>query len=238
MPLTDNLISYWKLDEASGNALDAHGSNTLTETSGTIDAGTGKINGARDFEAGDSEYFSIADNADLSVGDEDFTITAWINPESNHDGVVVSKYGASGAFSYRIQTVNVGTNIAARVSGNGTSSTLITATDFGTYSTGTWYFVVLWHDAAANQLGISVNDVATTASYSSGIFDSTADFRIGALGNATLFFDGLIDEVGFWKRVLTSGERTQLYNAGSGLAYPFGGGVTVAPHLALLGVGS
>lgn len=49
MAIIDNLVSYWKLDEASGNALDAHGSNTLIETSGAIAAAGGKINGARDF---------------------------------------------------------------------------------------------------------------------------------------------------------------------------------------------
>ena len=33
--------------------------------------------------------------------------------------------------------------------------------------------------------------------------------------------DGLIDEVGLWRRVLTPAERTTLYNCGAGLTYPF-----------------
>ena len=43
MALTDNLVSYWKLDESSGNAADSVGSNTLTNT-GTATYAAGKIN--------------------------------------------------------------------------------------------------------------------------------------------------------------------------------------------------
>ena len=32
--------------------------------------------------------------------------------------------------------------------------------------------------------------------------------------------NGIIDEVGFWNRELTSSEVTDLYNSGAGLAYP------------------
>jgi len=41
--------------------------------------------------------------------------------------------------------------------------------------------------------------------------------RAGAL----VIFDGNIDEVGIWDRILTTDEITELYNAGAGLAYPF-----------------
>ena len=56
--------------------------------------------------------------------------------------------------------------------------------------------------------------------------DSTNPFAIGVWTGAfpSGNMDGLIDEVGFWKRTLTSGERTQLYNSGNGLAYPFSSG--------------
>jgi hypothetical protein len=34
-------------------------------------------------------------------------------------------------------------------------------------------------------------------------------------------FDGLIDEVGIWSRVLTAAEIAILYNGGSGITFPF-----------------
>src|SRR5262245_58597574 len=83
MSLLDSLVSYWKLDEASGNALDAHGSNNLTEGgTGGVGTATGKINGGRDFESADSDIFTLADNADLSTGEIDFSFSLWYKPES------------------------------------------------------------------------------------------------------------------------------------------------------------
>ena len=61
-----NLVSYWKLDEASGNALDAHGTNTLTD-SNTVTSAAGKIGDSRHFTRTVPEYFTIADNASLSA---------------------------------------------------------------------------------------------------------------------------------------------------------------------------
>lgn len=37
------------------------------------------------------------------------------------------------------------------------------------------------------------------------------------------YFDGRIDEVGVWKRLLTSTERAQLWNSSVGRTYPFPG---------------
>src|SRR3989304_4743325 len=41
-----------------------------------------------------------------------------------------------------------------------------------------------------------------------------------------ILMKGRIDDVGFWKRVLTSSERSLLYNGGVGLTYPFSGAPT------------
>jgi hypothetical protein len=43
--------------------------------------------------------------------------------------------------------------------------------------------------------------------------------RIGAFAYAGIYTNGSIDEVGFWKRVLTADERTWLYNSGAGRTY-------------------
>src|SRR5690606_38146388 len=133
MALTDDLISYWKLDEASGNAVDAHGSNTLTETSGTIDAATGKINGGRDFEAIDTEYFTCADNAGLSAGDVDFTIAGWVNLESSAFGAIASKHNGTTAAGSEWTLVHQ-TTPAARFRFSvysGSSETQVIANNFG-----------------------------------------------------------------------------------------------------------
>lgn len=228
--LTTSLESYWKLDEASGNALDADGSNAMTETSGTIGTTTGKINGARDFEDADTEYFVITDNASLSTGDIDFTLAAWVQFESEQAfGAPWGKY-ASGQSEYQLFYQSATDRFVFRVSSDGSNNTDATSNNFGATSVGVWYYIVCWHDATANTINIQINNTtANSVAHTTGVFNSTSSFGLGARGDASLPWDGLIDEAGFWKRVLTTDERTSLYNGGAGLAYPFAS--TAKPHI-------
>jgi hypothetical protein len=228
MSLLTNLESYWRLDEASGSALDAHGANHLTETSGTIASTTGKVGNCRDLEAGDTEHFEISDNAALSTGDIDFTLTGWVNIESiSGNAWIVSKWnGTINQREYGVRVLDGSPDLFQFfVSSNGTASASVSATTFGAPSLATWYFFVAWHDASANTINIQINNgTVNSTAHATGVFNSTAPFRLGAQGNDSEFFDGLIDEVGFWKRILTSDERTAIYNGGNGLAYPFASG--------------
>jgi hypothetical protein len=235
MSLLTGLESYWKLAEASGNALDAHGSNTLTETSGTIDSAAGRITGARDFEAADTEYFTIADNASLSTGDIDFTISLWVNLESLGTFDLVSKWITTGdqrefRIGYGISTAN---RFQGFVSSAGTSGTVatVTASNFGAASTGAWHLVRFEHHATLNHLEIQIDDTPVNrVAYSNGVFDSTSPFQLGWIGvGTTTYFDGLMCEVGFWKRALTDSEKLQLYNGDNGWAYEDFGKVW-SPH--------
>jgi hypothetical protein len=231
LALTDNLVAYYSLDEASGAAIDAHSTHDLAETSGTIGSATGKVGGARDFEAGDSEWFEIADNTDLSMGDIDMSGQVWVNLESkaSRQCFVVKGSGVSG--EYYVEYNNGSDRFEFTVAGGSgfTSLTNVRANNFGSPSTGVWYCLHFWHDSVANEIGISVNaGTPDTASHSAGILDANTPFQIGSYSGFSLHTDGLLDEVGIWKRVLTSQDRTDLYNSGNGLAYPLtvGGGAT------------
>lgn len=224
MSLLTNLISHWKLDETSGNALDAHGSNTLAETSGTIDSATGKVGNCRDFEAGDTEHFEIADNADVSVGDFDFEFSCWVNPESLANGCgVLGKWNATGTGSeYALLYFSGRFVFAAQNPSN--AQVNVFANTFGAPAIGTWYFLTCGYDATADQLFITVNAGARdNASLAGGVRNGTNPFVVGDyISNGLQPWDGLIDEVSLRKGLLTAGDRTQLYNSGNGLAYPFG----------------
>lgn len=215
--ISDNLISYWKMDEASGSALDAHSTNELTEFSGTIASASGKISNARDFEEADTENVQRADNAALSTGDIDFTFTLWVNPESLPvNNIVLSK----DTFAIREYGFYYNGGLRWYVFGPASEYSEVNG---GTLSLSTWAFVVVWHDATADEIGISINDgTPVTDPHTAGVRDSTASFVIGSRSDGTNYYDGLVDEVGFWKRKLSAGEITQLYNSGNGLAYKFG----------------
>ncbi len=237
MALVDNLISYWKLDEASGGALDAHGTNPLAD-SNTVGAATGKINGCRSFVYASSESLWIADNAGLSAGDVDFTIAGWMKINGTGGSMnAVAKNTASHGEYYLGFTAGSTAFKFEVYGGPGFADPLFVIA--GTPSAGTWYHVVAWHDSVNNVIGISVNGgTAVTAARTTGVHDGAGAFYLGgdALGN---FWDGQIDEVGFWKRVLTSQERTDLYNGGAGLPYSsFSGGGNSPPATPTISAGT
>jgi len=236
MALSDNLEAYWKLDEESGTRVDSAGSNNLTDNN-TVLYGTGIISNAADFERDTSEYLSIADNASLSMGDIDFTIVAWIKIETLPSTIpdaylVLSKDDAANNREYRL---TIGSDDKPQFMALDDDVSNGSATWGSALSAATWYFIVGYHDASGNEVGISVDDgTMVTESYAGGVADSTADFEIGCLreGAFTFYFDGLIDEVGVWKRKLTAAEISILYNQGDGLTYPFPQDVLAGPFVA------
>lgn len=219
--LTDSIVAYWDLDEASGTRVDDPGANDLTDNN-TVTSNTGLISNAAQFTAANSEYLSRSDNTDLSTGNIDFTFVAWAYLDSKGaNRSIVSKYSSSANREYNLYYGTTADRFIFEVSSDGTAVTTVTANNLGIPAISTWYFVVAWHDAANDTLNIQVNNgTVDSVSYSAGVFDSTAPFMIGAR-NGAMFWNGMLDEVGFWKRTLTAGERTQLYNSGAGCTYNF-----------------
>jgi hypothetical protein len=224
--LLSSLISYWKLDEASGTRADSHGTNDLTDAVSTASA-AGKINNAADLERGDGDYLYIGDNASISTGDIDFTFSIWVKVESLPGGgnlyAIISQDDWSG-FTDRAHLLYLdGTSnkIIWDVFGAAGSIGQVTANNFGALTTGVWYHIVCWHDAVNNQVGIKINDgTADTVATTGAAANSAKRFILGTGdGSAAPNYDGLLDECGFWKRILTAGEKTALYNGGSGLPY-------------------
>lgn len=215
--LFTNLQSYWSL---SGLTDERPAANTLTNNGGVTFV-AGKVGNAASFDSSLSENLSHASNASLQSGDIDLTVTAWANLGTlGANRNVVGKWGTLN-FEWILYYDPISTAFQIAVSGDGTTVTTLTATTFGTPSTGTWYFLAFRHNATTNEIKITVNTTTDTASYSAGLFVGTAAFILGADDRGLGFFNGLVDEVGFWKnRVLTDAELAQLYNNAGGLAYP------------------
>jgi hypothetical protein len=222
--LTD-LISHWRLDEASGNGVDSHGTNTLVDVN-TVTAAAGKLGTSRQFTAASTEWFSVADNASLSVGNIDYTFAAWVYMDSKPANFmyIVDKANSGGAANdeYSLYWDNTTDRFNFRQRGTGTI--VVVANNLGAPALSTWYYIVGWHDAAADTLNIQVNGGTVDSITTSGTFpsDGAQSFAMGGRSGAgTLPWNGRIDSVSFWKRVLTSTERTALYNGGAGSDYPF-----------------
>lgn len=221
------LVSYWTLHEASGTRFDATGNaNNLTDNN-TVTSGDGLTGTAAHFTQANVEFLEIADNADLSGGDRDFTFAAWVNfdtvPGSNRQ-VLGKGDGVADQTEYALWLNGATDAMRFSVTHDGMTFASVDNSTFGSLAAGVWYFVLGWHDSVNNQIGVSTNRIQDTAAHSLGVFDGTGGFRIGdgiVFGGSTM--DGFIDEVGFWSRILTTQERTWLYNNGLGRTYPFDG---------------
>lgn len=210
------------MDEHSGTRVDSHGSNDLTDV-GSTGFATGKINDAAAFTFPFGERLEIADNTDISTGDIDFTLAAWIYPTQASDPMnIIAKWKFDdGNQEYAFYQGSFTSRFNFKVSSAGNNETNVTASSVA-LSNDTWYFAVMWHDSVNNEIAIQVNDgTVHTTSHSGGVFDSASKLVFGTGTLAEASFTGRIDSVSFWKRLLTSGERTSLYNGGAGLDYPF-----------------
>lgn len=225
--LNNNLVSFWKLDEASNSTRnDSIGSNHLADVNTNVPQTSGQIGNAVQMGAAGSKQLRIADNASLSITG-DLTIVLWVRADSlpgagQYPGLV-SKWGngSDGGKSYVIDYDGDSSRFSFVASPDGSAQTPVTASTFGAPSTVTWYFIVAQHDDAANTIGISVNNgTIDTAAFTGPIFNSTANFEVGVLAN--LFFcECKEDALGIWSRKLTALELTKLYNGGAGCEYPW-----------------
>ena len=240
MAIIDNLVSYWKLEEASGTREDIHGTNDLTDNN-TVTSNTGKIDTAGQFTRANLEYLSIADTASLSITSS-LSINAWIYKDTmvptSQTYAIVTKWqydGATNIASYRlIINNNDSADDESLTFGKSTTGsdlqTLLVDLDTGfggELAIQTWYMITGVFDDSANTLELFVNATSIgSTSAAGGIADNGTEFEIGSdyetrTNDPGRHFNGRIDEVGIWSKALSGAEITSLYNAGAGLAYPF-----------------
>jgi hypothetical protein len=208
------LVSLWLLEEASGARADAVGSNDLTDnnTVGQSTADPKEGDACADFEAGNSEYLSITDAAQAGLGvTGNLTICGWAKPETNGvNGALAAKYTAGGdQRSYALYLSSTG---SARAILSGDGSATVTAESPGSqWSAGTWIHVAVVYDGTDIRVyldgALASNGASNPATYSGGIYNSSAAFNIGAWNaGASLWFDGLLDEMAVFDRALSADE--------------------------------
>jgi len=227
--LLTNLEAWWDLEQTSDVSFavfDLHGANNLT-FAGVPRFATGIRGNGADLERADSSDLERSDTASLSTGDIDFSVVAWIKLESlpSVAGGFYTIAGKTANATERewelcIDSANdklefLVYNAAGSVVGD-------TGSVDSALQVGVWYFVYAYHDSVNNKVGFRVNasstnnEVATTGAPT----DAASPFSIGArYAVSERFFDGVIDEVAFWKRLLTDAEVNRLYRDGMGMDY-------------------
>lgn len=217
--LLTSLISHWKLDELSGARADSYGSNNLTDNN-TVTQAVGKISYGAQFTRANSEYLSKTDNASLPKGDIAFEFTAWVYLDTKSANMAILAQNSDTQPGYQLYYDSAADRFKFLVSFTDTTTATVTANNAGAPSVGTWYFILAAHDPVTDALYIKVNNGTADSQATGGKIPTspTTSFTIGrdnfpAFEN---YWNGRIDEVSYWQRLLTVGEQTEIYNAGAG----------------------
>lgn len=229
MALRDNLISCYEFESGAleTDAVVASG-NTLTNTNGVTSV-SGLVGNAASFVAASSMQLSHVDNAGLSVPATPFAVGVWAKftamPGFNLTQTIAAKFentAGNNAWIFDVTDVSGSGNFEVRfLIRNNADSANLQAVKMIALSSGTWYWLWGQFDTSGGTIGVAVNNSAltTNASGDAGPPDDGAPIRMGTLFGIR-YFDGLLDQFLLYKGGLpSSGERTQLYNAGAGLSY-------------------
>jgi len=233
MALTDNLVSYWKLEEASGTRIDELATNDLTPTA-TPGNAIGKIDNAVALASASSQFLSKVDNASLDFTTA-FSWQSWVYLTDFADNNTVSSkwnYQTDGSWATQVRAdFKIQTFIAATVDDAGVNYGIGDTI----FSTATWYHIVVVYDgtlAAADRLKIYVNGdpetLSITGTIPASLLNSAASLNVGFWNGLNRYMNGRIDESAVWSRALSSTEVTSLYNGGSGSHYPFIGSASAS----------
>ncbi len=218
--LEGGLVGHWQFDEGSGaTANDSSGyGNAGTLTNGPVWT-TGKIGGALDFDGVD-DYVNIGSVTSLN-NVRPISISAWIYPRSHGEGDagrIISKHDATGRWSFHFNTTG---RLRFHKDFSGASELNRIAAG-GTIAVNDWQHVVVTWDGSSNAANVHIYRNGGETGYSTTISginppddDSASILRIGAWGApGNNVFDGLIDDVRIYNRVLNPAEILQLCRDG------------------------
>lgn len=231
--VTSGLIGYWTLDggemttnQAYDRSSSANRLNLLNSPAKT----TGKIGQGINLDAVDDELFCTDANCGgttggkMDMGTRDWTAMAWIKPEAggtncNIRGTVVGKIGDDEIGWY----MGIGGQyICAEIRG---ASNISSTLDGSQVPLNEWSHIAVVFDRDGNMTrylnGVQTGTQDNISANNGSSVDHPHNFCIGArdgVGGCTeRLYDGSVDEVRVYERVLTLAEIKQIYNAGVGV---------------------
>ncbi len=213
-------VAAYVLDEASGSIVDKCGNDDTGNISGSVLQNvTGKYNKGIEFKGtgggGNNAYVSFGSGATLDNLTAR-TIVAWVKPDNlgeSNGGVILSKNYQDG-WVVRLAS---GNNVAFSQAFSGGVVTWTTTT--GPITIGSFNHIAIKYSAATTTTvpQIYVNGVNQTVSGGTpfGTRDNDGNYALNmGIETNVQEFDGVIDEVGVFNRVLTDAEITELMNGG------------------------
>ncbi len=223
------LVSWWKLNEDKSNSIrrDSFGTNHMAPfRNPTITAGLANVNAAY-FDATIVQQLKRFDHnsPSLAMGNFDWTWCVWAKFTLGTTNAIIYKNADGfttwdfGFYYYQVDNLaymDVGKNDGTRLADVGSAGLVSDA----------WNFIVGWHDSVADTVNIQVNNGTPVSDTTGGGAPCSLNNPLYfggtslSVGSPTHRYEGGIADVSFYKRVLTSAERSFLYNGGNGRTIP------------------
>jgi hypothetical protein len=218
--------SLYAVYNGESNASDSIGSNNGTVVGGLTYA-SGKIGTAFSFN-GTNSYIQLPQYSMRFTNS--FSISCWTYTTANQTGykaLIGDYYYSGGDYGYTI-SISSANKVSVFVVGAG--GTPYGITSVVTLSNNQWNNIAVVWDKASTNLKLYVNgtlDTSLTTALASTITYAAGSNRtnIGtsnsspASGIGAGVFNGLIDAMTVWNRILTQSDITELYNSGNGAQY-------------------
>jgi len=197
-PSKSNLSAWYKLDENKATFTDSSGNGGLGSITGTVGRIGGRISGAFDFSGASGNSANITGGTQPGYP---FSISLWFKADALQ-GALVS-YGAGNT------TIAMTGGYLHLAGGTPDGNNL--GTPLSNFTTGKWYHLVATYPNASGKK-LYVNAVNKTTSTND--YWEACGFQIGrrvGCGGTELNFNGAIDDVRVYNKVLSSGEIQDIY---------------------------
>lgn len=215
----DNLISWWKLDENSGEtvAIDSSGENrhgTLQNISSDNVGVDGAIDKALWLDGvNDGVVMPTYDDFGSSVGSVSLFFKVTDFPISEGHLFYGSPDGSGDGFSGEdeLHLTSEDDRIIFFITGDGGNVNL-SLTRSGNVADDQWHHAVVVWDIDSTATMYLDNVAVDTDTHDANNFNLSQNVRLGRPTNNHRYFNGLIDDVRVYNRVLTTEEIEALYN--------------------------
>ena len=199
--LSDGLVGYWKMDEASGDVLDASGNGNAGTPSGTTVV-VGKYGNSRNFN-GTTDYVGNINFGGIVT--TELTQIYWVKKDAlsgvhRLNNSTPLSTGFSGGNFFAHTTSSTGTDSNAPYGSIGLTA-------------GEWHMIAITKDTAtANQVLVYLDGSLKLTGNLVNAANGTMTMAAGTIGYTSDTWDGAIDEVRIYNRALSSKEVRDLYN--------------------------
>jgi hypothetical protein len=212
---TTGLVGWWPFN---GNANDESGNNNNGTVNGTVLTTDrfGITNKAYSFD-GNADFIDCGNNSSVNISGS-ITISSWILANNfDNDHGIVSKMNTSGVCAYNLVTSSAFSitplnKLRWDNSCNFLFSNAITSNN--------WIHVVVTYDNSTLEKNIYLNGLLSASNFSpqSSITLNSDNLFIGAhqpSNDANWSWDGKLDDIGIWNRILTTCEIQNLFTSTS-----------------------